>query len=66
MVQNLHRANAISSTDPKIVMRALPCLVRLCSREHDNETRILAAETLSYLIEVKLSNKATPIPSNSN
>lgn len=29
---NLHRANAISSNDPKIVMRALPCLVRLCSR----------------------------------
>jgi hypothetical protein len=48
----LHRANAITSTDPKVAMKTLPCLVRLCSKDNDNETRIMAAETLAYLIEV--------------
>jgi len=48
----LHRANAIAASDPKVIMKTLPCLVRMCSKDHDSETRIMAAETLAYLIEV--------------
>ncbi|CAG7724319.1 unnamed protein product [Allacma fusca] len=48
----LHRGNALAATDPKIQMKTLPCLVRMCSKEFGLETRIIAAETLAYLIEV--------------
>jgi len=48
----LHRAGALPAADPKICMKTLSCLVRMCGREHDSDTRIVAAETLAYLIEV--------------
>jgi armadillo repeat-containing protein 8 len=48
----LHRAGALSAEDPKILFRTLPCLVRLCHKEHDNGIRAVAAETLGYLSEV--------------
>jgi len=48
----LHRAGALSAEDPKILFRTLPCLVRLCHKEHDNGIRAVAAETLGYLAEV--------------
>jgi len=35
-----------------ILYRVLPCLVRLCRAEEATENRILAAETLAYLIEL--------------
>ena len=35
-----------------VLYRVLPCLVRLCRAEEATENRILAAETLAYLIEV--------------
>ena len=48
----LHRANALVSTDHRVMMKTLPTLVRICNKEHSQEYRILAAETLAYLIEV--------------
>jgi len=35
-----------------VTFRVLPCLVRSCKKEETVETRILAADTLAYLIEV--------------
>jgi len=35
-----------------VVYRVLPCLVRLCKKEEKVENRIVAAETLAYLIQV--------------
>ncbi|KAJ3664415.1 hypothetical protein Zmor_008589 [Zophobas morio] len=49
---NLHRAGAISSNDPIITYRTLPCLVRLCQTEHSEGNRASAANTLAYLTEV--------------
>ncbi|XP_012283449.1 armadillo repeat-containing protein 8 [Orussus abietinus] len=51
-VAYMHRAGALSSTDPRVVYRALPCLVRLCHRERPPCERVVAAETLAYLTEV--------------
>ncbi|XP_034940487.1 armadillo repeat-containing protein 8-like [Chelonus insularis] len=51
-VAYLHRAGALSSTDPRVVYRALPCLVRLCHRDRPPRERVAAAETLAYLTEV--------------
>jgi len=48
----LHRSNALSSDDPKVLMKALPTLVRLCAKEHEQGIRAAAAETLAVLIEV--------------
>jgi len=48
----LHRAGALSAEDPKILFRTLPCLVRLCHKEHDTGIRAVAAESLGYLAEV--------------
>lgn len=48
----MHRAGALPSTDPRVVYRALPCLVRLCHRDRPPRERIAAAETLAYLTEV--------------
>ncbi|XP_043502537.1 armadillo repeat-containing protein 8-like isoform X2 [Polistes fuscatus] len=48
----MHRAGALSSTDPRVLYRALPCLVRLCHRDRPPRERIAAAETLAYLTEV--------------
>lgn len=48
----MHRAGALPSTDPRVVYRALPCLVRLCHRDRPPRERVAAAETLAYLTEV--------------
>lgn len=60
----LHRANALASTDEKVCMKTLPCLVRMCSKDLDMETRVAGAETLSYLIEVDKELQATAAISN--
>lgn len=51
-VAYMHRAGALSSTDPRVVYRTLPCLVRLCHRDRPPRERVAAAETLAYLTEV--------------
>lgn len=50
----IHRSDSLTSTDPRIVYRTLPCLARLCTNEFDEETRATAAETLAYLAEVMI------------
>lgn len=51
-VAYMYRAGALSSTDPRVVYRALPCLVRLCHLDRPPRERVAAAETLAYLTEV--------------
>jgi len=48
----MHRANALPASDPRVIYRALPCLVRLCHRDRPPRERVAAAETLAYLTEV--------------
>ncbi|XP_007578957.1 PREDICTED: armadillo repeat-containing protein 8 [Poecilia mexicana] len=45
------RAGAIRTDDGSIVLKTLPCLVRMCSKEHLLEERVEGAETLAYLME---------------
>ncbi|XP_075402979.1 armadillo repeat-containing protein 8 isoform X5 [Tenrec ecaudatus] len=45
------RAGAIRTDDSSIVLKTLPCLVRMCSKERLLEERVEGAETLAYLIE---------------
>uniref|UniRef100_A0A3P8UPM0 Armadillo repeat-containing protein 8 n=1 Tax=Cynoglossus semilaevis TaxID=244447 RepID=A0A3P8UPM0_CYNSE len=45
------RAGAIGTDDNCIVLKTLPCLVRMCSKEHLLEERVEGAETLAYLME---------------
>ncbi|XP_030614150.1 armadillo repeat-containing protein 8 [Archocentrus centrarchus] len=45
------RAGAIRTDDSCIVLKTLPCLVRMCSKEHLLEERVDGAETLAYLME---------------
>ncbi|XP_040860351.1 armadillo repeat-containing protein 8 isoform X6 [Ochotona curzoniae] len=45
------RAGAIRTDDGCIVLKTLPCLVRMCSKERLLEERVEGAETLAYLIE---------------
>ncbi|XP_075886636.1 armadillo repeat-containing protein 8 isoform X2 [Nelusetta ayraudi] len=45
------RAGAIRTDDSCIVLKTLPCLVRICSKEHLLEERVASAETLAYLME---------------
>ncbi|XP_013881196.1 armadillo repeat-containing protein 8 isoform X2 [Austrofundulus limnaeus] len=45
------RAGAIKTDDSCVVLKTLPCLVRMCSKEHLLEERVEGAETLAYLIE---------------
>ncbi|XP_070694344.1 armadillo repeat-containing protein 8 [Pempheris klunzingeri] len=45
------RAGAIRTDDDCIVLKTLPCLVRMCSKEHLLEERVEGAETLAYLME---------------
>ncbi|XP_055493623.1 armadillo repeat-containing protein 8 isoform X3 [Leucoraja erinacea] len=45
------RAGAIRTDDNSIVLKTLPCLVRMCSKERLLEERVEGAETLAYLIE---------------
>ncbi|NP_001011463.1 armadillo repeat-containing protein 8 [Xenopus tropicalis] len=45
------RAGSIRTDDNCIVLKTLPCLVRMCSKERLLEVRVEGAETLAYLIE---------------
>ncbi|KAM9802865.1 armadillo repeat-containing protein 8 isoform X2 [Syngnathus typhle] len=45
------RAGAIKTDDSSIVLKTLPCLVRMCSKEHLLEERVEGAETLAFLME---------------
>uniref|UniRef100_A0A8C9U9U4 Armadillo repeat-containing protein 8 n=1 Tax=Scleropages formosus TaxID=113540 RepID=A0A8C9U9U4_SCLFO len=45
------RAGAIRTDDTCIIMKTLPCLVRMCSKERLLEERVEGAETLAYLME---------------
>uniref|UniRef100_A0A8D0HUH8 Armadillo repeat-containing protein 8 n=1 Tax=Sphenodon punctatus TaxID=8508 RepID=A0A8D0HUH8_SPHPU len=45
------RAGAIRTDDTCIVLKTLPCLVRMCSKERLLEERVEGAETLAYLLE---------------
>lgn len=45
------RASAIRTDDGCVVLKTLPCLVRMCSKEHLLEERVEGAETLAYLME---------------
>ncbi|XP_067394883.1 armadillo repeat-containing protein 8 isoform X3 [Emydura macquarii macquarii] len=45
------RAGAIRTDDNCIVLKTLPSLVRMCSKERLLEERVEGAETLAYLIE---------------
>ncbi|XP_048049604.1 armadillo repeat-containing protein 8 isoform X3 [Megalobrama amblycephala] len=45
------RAGAIRTDDSCIVLKTLPCLVRMCSKERLLEERVEGAETLAYLME---------------
>lgn len=48
----LHRSGSLEAGDHRIEFKALPCLVRLCTAEFDEEIRATASETLAYLAEV--------------
>uniref|UniRef100_A0A671SZN7 Armadillo repeat-containing protein 8 n=1 Tax=Sinocyclocheilus anshuiensis TaxID=1608454 RepID=A0A671SZN7_9TELE len=45
------RAGAIRTDDNCIILKTLPCLVRMCSKERLLEERVEGAETLAYLME---------------
>ncbi|XP_066543319.1 armadillo repeat-containing protein 8 isoform X1 [Amia ocellicauda] len=45
------RAGAIRTDDNCIVLKALPCLVRMCCKDRLLEERVEGAETLAFLIE---------------
>jgi len=47
----LNRCDVLEDDDANVVYRALPTLVRLVKPENPPQTRILAADTLAYLIE---------------
>lgn len=49
----LYRTDALSAKNSKIVYKAMPCLVRLCSPEFDEPVRSAAANYLAYLTEVE-------------
>ncbi|XP_043525436.1 armadillo repeat-containing protein 8-like isoform X1 [Frieseomelitta varia] len=51
-VTYMHRTGVLLYKDPRIIYRALPCLVRLCHRDHPPRERVAAAETLAFLTEV--------------
>jgi len=48
----LYRLGGMTEVEGVVTFRVLPCLVRSCKKEETVETRILAADTLAYLIEV--------------
>ena len=48
---NHFRCEVLDNDDPKVVYKALPTLVRLTKKDNPPQTRILAADTLAYLIE---------------
>uniref|UniRef100_A0A671RY62 Armadillo repeat-containing protein 8-like n=1 Tax=Sinocyclocheilus anshuiensis TaxID=1608454 RepID=A0A671RY62_9TELE len=48
------RAGDIRTDDNCIVLKTLPCLVRMCSKERLLEERVEGAETLAYLMETDI------------
>ena len=46
-----YRCEVLENDDPSVIYKALPTLVRLTKKEHSPEVRILAADTLAFLIE---------------
>lgn len=60
----LHRSDAIEASDSRLVFRTLPCLVRLCQKEHSISDRALAATILAYLTEVDSELQRTAAISN--
>lgn len=52
VITYLYRCGVLSDSDPRVVYKALPTVVRLAKKEESVETRVMAAETLAYLIEV--------------
>lgn len=63
-ITNLHRSDAIEASDSRLVFRTLPCLVRLCQKEHTISHRSIAATTLGYLTEVDSELQRTAAISN--
>lgn len=51
VISYLNRCDVLDNTDPKVIYKALPTLVRLTHKVYSPETRILAADTLAFLIE---------------
>merc|ERR1719412_3440937 len=48
----LYRCGQLSENDPRVLYKALPTVVRLTQKHECVETRILAAETLAFMIEL--------------
>ncbi|CAB4061005.1 ARMC8 [Lepeophtheirus salmonis] len=48
----LNRCGILQDDDPKILYKALPCVIRMTKKEESIENRLLAAETLAYAVEV--------------
>ncbi len=63
-VTYLYRCGVIEEGDDVILYKALPCVVRMTKKEESVEHRVLAAETLAYLIEV--SNNLQRVAAISN
>ncbi|XP_045177690.1 armadillo repeat-containing protein 8-like isoform X1 [Mercenaria mercenaria] len=53
------RGGAIDPHDPKIAMKTLPCLIRMCSKDRTLEENVEGAETLAYLLEVDATLQRT-------
>jgi hypothetical protein len=51
VVSYLNRCDVLDNNDPKVIYKALPTVVRLTHKVYSAETRILAADTLAFLIE---------------
>lgn len=51
-VTYMYRTGVLLYKDPRIIYRALPCLVRLCYRDRPPRERVAAAETLAFLTEI--------------
>ena len=46
--------------------QTLSCLVRMCKEDKNWEERVDGAETLAYLIEVRMDNRSRVVPYQSN
>ncbi|XP_039612239.1 armadillo repeat-containing protein 8 isoform X3 [Polypterus senegalus] len=53
------RAGAFRTTFNCIVLKTLPCLVRMCNKDRLLEERVEGAETLAYLIELDVELQRT-------
>jgi len=52
VLASLYRLGGAREVEGVVTFRVLPCLVRSCKKEEPAEIRVLAADTLAYLIEV--------------